>query len=256
SVCAHSLSALRAGWRLHLLSLTMRTVQLVIHSVGERLPTRLDNVVRNAHRAPALVIIPALDQHSDLRCSGLIRIQHSNLVVDQLNFFETLERRAQALSERPIERVNRPAPLGSRLPNLTVERNSHPGFRFQNSGRLTPGGNVIALQAEELVIASRCLLEQKAERSVGRLELKPVVFQLLDTINHRLQRAVAARDVDPHLRSLVQNVALTGKVGHQHATAVTGQLRLDVLVRQWIAHYRANVDAALVGKGTLADKRQ
>ena len=57
------------------------------------------------------------------------------------------------------------------------------------------------------------------------------------------------------LLQLKQDIAAAGEIAHQHALAVTYDLRADVFVSGGILEYRADVHAALVGEGALADER-
>ena len=57
------------------------------------------------------------------------------------------------------------------------------------------------------------------------------------------------------LLQLVNHVAAAGKIADQHALAVADQFGRDVFVGGGILHHRADVDAAFVGEGALADIR-
>src|SRR5687767_13407082 len=63
-------------------------VKLVIDAVDQRLPTRLDHVVRYADRAPAFLAVARFDQNAHHRAGAFAGGQYADFVVEQLHLLE------------------------------------------------------------------------------------------------------------------------------------------------------------------------
>src|ERR1051325_4962397 len=63
-------------------------VQLVINTVDERLPARLDDIVRHPDSPPAIFAVTRLDQHPHHSASPLARGEYADFIVQQLDLVE------------------------------------------------------------------------------------------------------------------------------------------------------------------------
>ena len=76
------------------------------------------------------------------------------------------------------------------------------------------------------------------------------MLKILDLSDNMLGLFTSRIKVKTHVLRLRYDVALSCKLGYQHAL-VSDFLRFDMLVRSGIAQDRRNMDASLVGKGAL-----
>src|SRR6266403_2048589 len=232
-------------------------VELVVHAVDQGLPARLDHVVRHAHRPPALVLVPRLDEHAHHRLGALLVAEHAHLVVVEPDVLDLGVELAEGLAQRAVEGVDRPVPLRRRVLDLPVRA-------FQHDGRL--GDRRLALgpllvdhaKADQAVeahaVAVDRLAHEELERRLGPLEGEALRLEVLQVAEERRHRRLVRLEVEAETGGLVEEVRAPGQVRDQHALAVADQVRVDVLVGGRVLLHRGHVQPALVREGALPDE--
>src|SRR5213078_968637 len=232
-------------------------VELVVHAVDQGLPARLDHVVRHAHRPPALVLVPRLDEHAHHRLGPLLVAEHAHLVVVEPHVLDLGVELAEGLAQRAVEGVDRPVPLRRRVLDLPVRALEHDGRLGDR--RLALGPLLVdrakADQAVEAhAVAVDRLAHEELERRLGALEGEALRLEVLQVAQQRRHRRLVRLEVEAEPGGLVEEVRAPGQVRDQHALAVADQVRVDVLVGGRVLLHRGHVEPALVSEGALSDE--
>ena len=96
--------------------------------------------------------------------------------------------------------------------------------------------------------------DQQLEGAFGGFELVAFVLHLLDALQQLAAGVFVEAVGQAVLLELVDDVAAAGEIADQDALAVADELGLDVLVGGGVLQDGADVHAALVGEGALADE--
>ena len=96
--------------------------------------------------------------------------------------------------------------------------------------------------------------DQQLEGAFGGFEFVAFVLHLLDALEQFAAGVFVEAVGQAVLLELVDDVAAAGEVADQDALAVADEFGLDVLVGGGVLEYGADVHAALVGEGALADE--
>ena len=95
---------------------------------------------------------------------------------------------------------------------------------------------------------------QQFEGAFGGFEFVAFVLHLLDALQQFAAGVLVEAVGEAVLLELVEDVAAAGEVADQDALAVADGFRRDVLVGGGVLEDGADVHAALVGEGALADE--
>ena len=115
-------------------------------------------------------------------------------------------------------------------------------------------GDFVAFDVEEMHAGVQRFADQQFEGAFGGFELVALVLHLLDALQQVAARVFVQAVGEAVLLELVDDVAAAGKIADQHALAIADGFGLDVLVGGGILQHGADVDAAFVGEGALADE--
>ena len=116
-------------------------------------------------------------------------------------------------------------------------------------------GDVVAHHFEEIQAGMQGLADQQLEGAFGGFEFVALMLQLLDALEQLAARFGVQAFGQAVLLELVEHVAAPGEIAQQDALAVADGLRLHVLVGGRILQHRADVHAAFVREGAVADVR-
>ena len=123
------------------------------------------------------------------------------------------------------------------------------------SGAARAGGYFVAFHIEEMQAGVEGFAHQQLEGAFGGFEFVAFVFHLLDALQQLAAGVLVETVGEAVLLELVQDVAAAGEIADQDALAVADGLGRDVLVGGGILQDGADVHAAFVGEGALADER-
>src|SRR4051812_36906229 len=101
--------------------LAIPRLERVLQRIHERLPRGLDDVLRDADRAPCLPAIGRIEQHARHRASAVVRVQNPDLVVDELDLRQVRVELGDRGAQGPVERVDRPVALGRTQEALSID---------------------------------------------------------------------------------------------------------------------------------------
>ena len=96
---------------------------------------------------------------------------------------------------------------------------------------------------------------QNLERSLSHVELVTLLFQLLNFRDNLTAVIAIGVEHDTEFPGLIFDIAFAGHIRNQNPSFIADQGRIHVLVSLGGFHNGTHVDAAFVGKGTLAHKR-
>ena len=116
------------------------------------------------------------------------------------------------------------------------------------------GRDFVAFDVEEVHAGAEGFADQQFEGAFGGFEFVAFVLHLLDALEEFAAGVFFEAVGEAVLLELVDDVAAAGEVADQDALAVADEFRLDVLVGGGVLEDGADVHAALVGEGALADE--
>ena len=228
--------------------------QFVLDTVHQGLPARLDDVFGDADGTPGFFLVTGFQEHLDPRGCTLAPLHDSNLEVDQVHLADLGVEFRQGLSKGVVEGVHRAVSL------------SRSQFHFiadgdldcrQAKGGVIPGlpvGDVEALEREGLLECAGDLLHEERQRTIGRVELEPLVLQSLDLPDDFPVEGIVVPDTDAELLGLEGDVALSGEVGDDDPLVVAHLFGADVFIGLWIFSDGVHMNASFVGEGASADE--
>ena len=112
----------------------------------------------------------------------------------------------------------------------------------------------VALDVEEVRAGAERFADQQFEGAFGGFQLVAFVLHLLDALEQFAAGVFFEAVGQAVLLELVDDVAAAGEVADQNALAVADEFGLDVFVGGGILQHGADVHAAFVGEGALADE--
>src|SRR5262249_15054812 len=142
----------------------------------------------DADRPPDVVVVLALDDDADPRGSSGTRVDHADLVVDQVHFLEPRVVPLERLAERTVERVDRPISFAHRVLDDVADLQFDGAFRDGDSAWLARNADVVAKRLEPGAVSAREPLDEEYERRLGRLELVALVLEVLHAVEHLAQK--------------------------------------------------------------------
>src|SRR5436190_12781967 len=83
----------------------------VLERVDEGLPRGLDDVLRDADRAPGVASVGGVEEHPGHGPRAVVGVEDPDLVVDQLDLGQVRVELGDRVAERPVEGVHRPVAL-------------------------------------------------------------------------------------------------------------------------------------------------
>src|SRR5678815_2700286 len=111
------------------LSLALIAAQLVLDRIHQRLPRRLDDIVRDADRPPGLVAVSRGDEDARLGAGALGLVQDADLVVEERHLPQVGVEVLESLAQGVVERVDRPIARRRGVLGNALHAQPHGGFR-------------------------------------------------------------------------------------------------------------------------------
>ena len=161
------------------------------------------------------------------------------------------DRRAQ----RVVERVHRAVALGRAHEALAADPDLDRGLGLHLAVGSLLHEHAPRLEPEQRLVLSCLLSHEQLEGPVGDLELKALVLEFLDALEHALGELVAAPfgELDARRSRLLGDRPSPGQLGDEHVAAVAHDRGIDVLERLGLGAHARRVHARLVREGVLAD---
>ena len=100
----------------------IRNRQAIFYSISQGKPTRLNDVRGRADRAPTARSVLHIDEHSRRRRRARVAVENVHLVVGQIEIRQMWIDGDQSLTQRGVQRVDRPVALSGGMENLTACR--------------------------------------------------------------------------------------------------------------------------------------
>src|SRR5437867_4770509 len=177
--------------------------KLVLDRVDQRLPRRLDDVVRDADGAPRLLAVPGGDQDARLRRRALRLVEDAHLVVEQAHRLEAGIELLEGLPQGVVERVDRPVAGGRGVLQDAFHANAHRrlGHRLTVAALLLDD-DAIRFEVEVGLEPSERAFHQELERRLRALELEALVLQRLQPVEDATTVGRVLVEIDPVLRGL------------------------------------------------------
>src|SRR3990172_3945849 len=228
--------------------------ELVPDAVDQGLPGGFDDVVRDTDGPPLGFLVPGPYQ-DPYRGTGPSRADDPDLVIEQLHLGEFRVELLERLPDGVVHRVNRTVAERRRMLDRSVDLD-HDGCL--GNGRLRLRSLLVdhpePLELEKRLVGPVRPAHQDLERGLGRLELVPLVLEILDLIEDPLRRGIAGLELDPFLLELRQDVAPSQEIRDEDAPAVAHRFRGDVLVRPRMTADGRYVHPPLVREGASSSR--
>ena len=129
-----------------------RGLEGVLERVDERLPGGLDDVLRDADRAPLALAVGGVEQDAGDGAGAVALVEDAHLVVGQLDVGEVRVAVGDRRPQRPVERVDRAVALGDLDVALAVDHDLDRRLGLDPAVLALLGGDAEALQLEERLV--------------------------------------------------------------------------------------------------------
>src|SRR5947209_9108850 len=135
----------------------------VLERVDQRLPRGLDDVLRDADRAPDFLAIGGVEEHACDRAGPFRLVQDPHLEVDQIDVAQPRVRLRQRLPERAIQCVDGAVALGGAHVALAVNPDLDRGLGLNPAVGALLDDRAPGLEREQRLVIARLLAQQQLE---------------------------------------------------------------------------------------------
>src|SRR3954452_17775688 len=154
-----------------------------LERVDERVPARLDHVLRHADRAPGVDAVGRVEQHARHGAGALLLVEDAHLEVDELDVAQVRVALADRASQGGVERVHGAVPLCGPQVALALDPDLDRGLRLHLSVLALLDQHAPRLEREERLVLAGRAPDQEVEGAVGGLELVAAVLELLHALD-------------------------------------------------------------------------
>src|SRR5918995_3761751 len=126
----------------------------VLERIDQRLPGRLDDVLRDADRAPFALPVGGVEQHPGDSPGAVVLVEDADLVVGQLDLGQVRVAVGDRLAQGPVQRVHRAVALGGANVALALHPDLDRGLGHHLAVLALLGDHPEALQPEQGLVGA------------------------------------------------------------------------------------------------------
>ena len=174
-----------------------RSLERVLQRVDQRLPGGLDDVLRDADRAPLALAVGGVEQDPGDGAGAVVLVEDPDLVVGQLDVGQVRVAVGDRAAQGAVERVDRAVALGDAQVALAVDLDLDRRLGLDLAAGPLLGDDAEALELEQRLVAAGLAAQQQLEGGRRRLVVVAVVLALLQPLDRPRRRLVV--ELEPGL---------------------------------------------------------